>query len=96
MSDRDHIEAVLFRGDWPSHILKLQGPVLTTTTVLLRKLLAIERAIGTANNATLRELVNEAEECLLQMQKERAESLMNEAWQGMRRQVHSLNALLQG
>jgi hypothetical protein len=69
---------------------------LNTTTVLLRKLLTIERAIGTADNATLRALVNEAEDCLLQMQKERAESLMKDAWHGMGRQVGSLIEVLQG
>lgn len=69
---------------------------MTTTTVLLRKLLAIERAIGAADNTTLRELVNEAEECLLQMQKERAESVTMEAWQGLRHPVPTLNRLYEG
>ncbi|MGB8028831.1 MAG: hypothetical protein WCF30_04120 [Terracidiphilus sp.] len=69
---------------------------MTTATVLLQKLLTIERAIGTADNATLRELVNEAEECLLQMQKERAESLMKDAWRGVKPQIQSLNELQQG
>jgi hypothetical protein len=96
LSDADHIKRALFKANWLPHILKLKGPPLTTTTVLLRKLLAIERAIGSADNATLRELINEAEECLLQMQKERAEGLMTDAWQGMRHQVRSLNALSQG
>ena len=68
---------------------------MTTTTVLLRKLLTIERAIGAADNATLRELVHEAEECLLQMQKERSERVMMEAWQGLRHQVPTLNRLYQ-
>lgn len=69
---------------------------MITTTVLLKKLLTIERAIGTADHTTLRELVNEAEECLLQMQKERVESFMQDARHGMREPVHSLNRLSQG
>jgi hypothetical protein len=39
-------------------------------TLLLKKLIAIERAIGVANNNTLRYLVYEAESYLLQMQRE--------------------------
>ncbi len=96
MSDVDHIEPSLFRANWLPHILRLKGPLVTTTTVLLRKLLSIERAIGAADNTTLRVLVNEAEEYLLQMQKERVESLIGDAWHGMRSQVHFLDALSSG
>lgn len=51
-------------------------------TLLLQKLLAIEMAIGVESNRTVREMVEEAQDCLLQMQKERAESLLTHAWRG--------------
>ena len=44
-------------------------------TVLLQKLIAIERAIGMASNNTLRDLVYDAEGYLLQMQREEVEAL---------------------
>lgn len=53
-----------------------------TTTVLLQKLLTIEQAIGTADNGTLRQLVYEAEDCLLRIQKERAQEFYRDYWSG--------------
>ena len=50
------------------------------STTLLKKLLVIERSIGTADHATLREMVYDAQDCLLQIQKARAESYLAEAW----------------
>ena len=50
------------------------------STVLLKKLIAIEKSIGTASNSTIRNLVQEAQDCLLQMQKERAEKCLAESW----------------
>lgn len=44
-------------------------------TILLQKLIAIERAIGVASNNTLRDLVYDAESYLLQMQKEEVEAV---------------------
>ncbi len=44
-------------------------------TLLLQKLIAIERAIGVASNNTLRDLVYEAEGHILQMQREEVEAL---------------------
>jgi len=49
-------------------------------TILLRKLIAIERMIGRADNNTLRGLIYEAEECVIQMQSEQARSFLAEAW----------------
>ncbi len=49
-------------------------------TVLLQKLIAIERSIGSANDAVTRSLVHDAQDCLLQMQKERAENFLASAW----------------
>ncbi len=43
-------------------------------TLLLQKLIAIERAIGATSNNTLRDLVYEAEGYLLQMQREEVEA----------------------
>jgi len=43
-------------------------------TVLLQKLLVIEAAIGNVPNGTVRDLVQEAQDYLLQMQKERAQT----------------------
>jgi hypothetical protein len=44
-------------------------------TLLLQKLIAIERAIGVTNNNTLRDLVYEAQGDLLEMQREEVEAL---------------------
>ena len=44
-------------------------------TVLLQKLLVIESSIGKIPNGTVRDLVQEAQDYLLQLQKERAEIL---------------------
>jgi hypothetical protein len=44
-------------------------------TLLLKKLIAIECAIGVASNSTLRELVYEAELYLLQVQREVVDEL---------------------
>lgn len=44
-------------------------------TILLQKLIAIERAIGVASNNTLRDLVYQAESHLLQMQRDEAQAL---------------------
>lgn len=57
-------------------------------TVLLQKLIAIERSIGTADNSTLRRLVHEAEDCLLQIQKERAQSFFLDSWRGAMPELH--------
>jgi hypothetical protein len=42
-------------------------------TVLLQKLLVIEASIGKVPNGAVRDLVQEAQDYLLQLQKERAE-----------------------
>lgn len=52
-------------------------------TVLLQKLIAIERSVGSANVAVTRSLVHEAQDCLLQMQKERAEEFLASAWRDL-------------
>lgn len=52
-----------------------KGPPMNST-VLLRKLIAIERSIGKIDNNTLRNLVFDAEDYLIQMQKERADSFL--------------------
>lgn len=51
-------------------------------TVLLQKLIAIERSIEIADKAMLRQLVHEAEDYLLQIQKERAQSFLLNSWRG--------------
>ena len=51
--------------------------------VLLQKLIAIERSIGSANHAVTRSLVYDAQDCLLQMQKERAEDFLATAWRDL-------------
>ena len=50
-------------------------PTVMNQTVLLQKLIAIERAIGVTSNNTLRDLVYDAEGYLLQMQREEVEAL---------------------
>jgi hypothetical protein len=49
-------------------------------TVLLQKLITIERSIGSADNALVRSLVYDAQDFLLQMQKEPAEDFLATAW----------------
>ncbi len=50
------------------------------STILLRKLIAIERMVGKTDNNTLRGLVYDAEEYLIQMQSAQAKSFLAEAW----------------
>jgi hypothetical protein len=59
-------------------------------TVLLQKLIAIERSIGTADNGTLRQLVYEAEDCLLEIQKEQAQSFILHSGRGALPQFHAM------
>jgi len=48
-------------------------------TVLLRKLIAIEHMIGKADADTLRNLLYDAEDCLIQMQSAQGRSFFREA-----------------
>jgi hypothetical protein len=57
----------------------LKGRFVTCTD-LLQKLIAIERSIGSESNSTIREMVQDAQDCLLQMQKEQAEGFLAGAW----------------
>ncbi|MGB7266311.1 MAG: hypothetical protein WBC92_12420 [Terracidiphilus sp.] len=57
------------------------------STVLLKKLLAIEQAIGTATNITIRDLVHEAQACLLEMQRENAERFLAQTWRDTTQQA---------
>jgi hypothetical protein len=50
------------------------------STILLQKLIAIEKSIGMADNGTIRQLVYEAEDCLLEIQRERAQSFLLDSW----------------
>ena len=59
-------------------------------TILLRKLIAIEHSIGKANNNRLRDLLYDAQDCLLTMQKERAESFLATAWRDAAPQTDSI------
>jgi hypothetical protein len=66
------------------------------STVLLQKLIAIERSIGTADNATLRQLVFEAEDCLLQIQKEGAQSFFLDSWRATIPRFHWMGQTSEG
>jgi hypothetical protein len=57
----------------------LKGPFVTCTD-LLQKLIAIEKSIGLEPNSAIRGMVQDAQDCLLQMQKEQAESLLAGPW----------------
>jgi hypothetical protein len=46
--------------------------------VLLQKLLAIEQAVGVATNIALRNLLQDAQDYVLQMQRERVEGFWKE------------------
>ena len=50
------------------------------STVLLRKLIAIERLVGRADSNTLRSLLFEIEEYVIAAQKQQAESFLSRAW----------------
>ena len=49
-------------------------------TILLQKLIAIEKSIGMADNGTIRQLVYEAEDFLLEIQREHAQSFLLDSW----------------
>ena len=48
-------------------------------TILFRKLIAIERMIGKADDDTLRNLLYDAEDCVIQMQSAQGKSFFQEA-----------------
>ena len=48
-------------------------------TILLRKLIAIEHMVGKADENTLRNLLFDAEDCLIQMQTAQEKSFFQEA-----------------
>jgi hypothetical protein len=50
-------------------------------TILLQKLIAIEMSIGVESNTAIRNSLQEAEDCLLQMQRESVESFWVETRQ---------------
>jgi hypothetical protein len=50
------------------------------STILLRKLIAIERMVGKADSNTLRGLIYDAEDYLIEMQSAQAKSFLAEAW----------------
>ena len=57
----------------------LPGPIRMNGTILLRKLIAIERMIGKADANTLRNLLYDAEDYLIQMQSAECKSFFREA-----------------
>ena len=57
-------------------------------TILLQKLIAIEKSIGMADNRTIRQLVYEAEDYLLQLQKDHAQSFLRDSWRGTMPRFH--------
>jgi hypothetical protein len=64
-------------------------------TILLQKLIAIEKSIGATDNTTLRQLVHEAEDYLLQLQKERAQSFFLDSWRANMPRFHVIGEVLQ-
>jgi hypothetical protein len=59
-------------------------------TILLRKLIAIERIIGRVENDTLRNLLYDAEDCVIQIQSAQAKSFFREAVREREARVSSL------
>ena len=51
------------------------APTVINQTIVLQKLIAIERAIGVASNNTVRDLVYDAEGYILEMQREEVRAL---------------------
>jgi hypothetical protein len=47
--------------------------------VLLDKLLRIQRAVGVESNLTVQKMLMDAEECLLELEKERVQTLLRDA-----------------
>ncbi len=64
-------------------------------TVLLQKLIAIERSIGMSDNATIRQLVFEAEDCLLEIQRERAQNFFLDSWRTTMPRFHVIGEVPQ-
>jgi hypothetical protein len=65
-------------------------------TLLLQKLIAVERAIGVASNNTVRDLVYDAEGYLLQMQREKVEALAARPERGARQRFQLLREVAEG
>jgi len=63
--------------------------------ILLQKLISIEKAIGSANNCALRDLVYDAQTYLLEMQKERAKPVHPERRHDEPRRMVSLGEISQ-
>lgn len=51
-----------------------------TSADLLQKLITIEESIGAEPNGTIRNMVQDAQDCLLAMQKEQARGFLAAAW----------------
>jgi hypothetical protein len=66
------------------------------STALLQKIIALEKSIGIANNAELRQQVYEVEDYLLQLQKEHAQGLFKDSWGGALLRLHSLRQVSHG
>ena len=66
------------------------------STVLLQMVIALEKSIGTANNAALRRQVYEVEDYLLKLQKERAQGLFKNSWGGALHRLNSLRRVSRG
>jgi hypothetical protein len=65
------------------------------STILLQKLIAIERSIGMADNGTIRQLVYEAEDYLLQIQRDRAQSFLQDSWRANTPRFHVISEVPQ-
>jgi len=64
-------------------------------TILLQNLIAIEKSIGMADNGTIRQLVYEAEDYLLQLQKDRAQSFFRNSWRANMPRFHVIGEVPQ-
>jgi hypothetical protein len=65
------------------------------STILLQKLIAIERSIGMADNGTIRQLVYDAEDYLLQIQRDRAQSFLQDSWRTNTPRFHVISEVPQ-
>ncbi len=72
------------------------APAVMNQTILLQKLIAIERAIGVASNNTLRDLIYDAEGYILQMQREEVEALAARPEREARQRFHLLREVADG
>lgn len=68
---------------------------MMNSTVLMQRLIAIERSIGTVGDNELRDLVRDAEDCALEMQSARLEPFCDERDREVKERLRMLRGIAQ-